>query len=80
MHLVLDEIWLVPGTLFWPLLGFTFGRIELTGWASNIFQALLSDPAVYIPEAIGLAILLWFGLVLVCRKKVGAFIKHGKAC
>jgi len=80
MHLVLDEIWLVPGTLFWPLLGFTFGRIELTGWASNIFQALLSDPAVYIPEAIGLVILLWFGLVLVRQKKVGAFIKYGKAC
>ena len=78
MHLVLDEIWLAPRTLFWPLLGFAFERIELTDWALNIFRVLLSNPAVYIPEAVGLMMLLWFGLVLAGRKKIGVFVKYGK--
>ncbi|MBA7704295.1 hypothetical protein ES703_113098 [subsurface metagenome] len=78
MHLVLDEIWNAPATLFWPFMGFTFEKIELAGWVSNIFKALLSDPAVYIPEAVGLAILLWFGLILARRRQIGIFIKHGK--
>ena len=78
MHLVLDEIWSAPATLFWPLLGFTFEKVKLTDWLSNIFRELFSNPGVYIPEAIGLAILLWFGLVLVRRKKVRVFMRYGK--
>ncbi len=74
-HLLLDEIWLTPRTLFWPLLGFTFEKIDLVDWLSDIFHELFSKPGVYIPEAVGLAIVLWFGLTLVRRKKVGAFIK-----
>ena len=78
MHLILDEMWHAPRTLFWPFLGFTFDRIELTYWASNIFQALMSNPGVYVPEAVGLLILLWFGLALLVRKKVGAFLRYGQ--
>ena len=77
-HLLLDEMWRVPGTLLWPLLGFTFEKGGIADWLSNIFHELFSKPGVYIPEAVGLAILLWFGLALVRRKKVGAFIKYGK--
>ena len=78
MHLILDEMWHAPRTLFWPFLGFAFERVDLTGWVSNTFQALLSNPEVYIPEAVGLVILLWFGLALAGRKKIGVFIKYGK--
>jgi hypothetical protein len=77
-HLLLDEMWRVPGTLLWPLLGFTFEKGGIADWLSNIFHELFSNPGVYIPEAVGLAIMLWFGLALVRRKKVGAFIKYGK--
>ena len=77
-HLLLDEMWQTPATLFWPLLGFTFKATDLEGWAQNIFHALFSDPSVYVPEIIGLAVLLWFGVAVIRRKKVGAFIKHGK--
>lgn len=77
-HLLLDEIWLTPRTLFWPLLGFTFEKVSIANWLSDIFHELFSKPAVYIPEAVGLAIMLWFSLVLVRRKKVGFFIKYGK--
>jgi inner membrane protein len=77
-HLVLDEIWRAPATLFWPLLGFTYEKIELTDWLSNMFRELFSNPGVYIPEIVGLAILLWFGLALVRRKGVSVFIRYGK--
>ena len=77
-HLILDEIWHAPATLFWPFLGFAFEKADLTGWASNIFQALLSNPRVYVPEAVGLLILLWFGLALVIGRRLGIFVKYGK--
>jgi hypothetical protein len=78
MHIALDEMWQVPGTFFWPLLGFKFARYELTDWFNNLLKALLSSPYVYISEAIGLAIIIWFGVEIVCRKKLWAFLRHGK--
>ena len=78
MHVALDEMWQVPGTLFWPLLGFHFARYELANWLANILKALLSNPYVYISEAIGLAIVIWFGVWVISQKKVGAFLRHGK--
>ena len=79
LHLVLDGMWAAPATLFWPLLGLTFEKEDLTDWLMNIFRELFSHPGNSIPELIGLVILLWFGLGLFARKKVWAFIKHGKA-
>jgi membrane-bound metal-dependent hydrolase YbcI (DUF457 family) len=76
-HLVLDRMWTSPATLFWPLLGFTFEKEELTDWLANLLKALVSNPAAYIPELVGLAVLLWFGLALMFRKKVGVFLKSG---
>jgi inner membrane protein len=78
LHLILDQMWRAPTTLFWPVLGFTFPRGELTYWMSNIFQALVSNPEVYVPEAAGMAVLLWFGLALLIRRKVGVFLKYGR--
>ena len=77
-HLVLDQMWQAPSTLFWPFLGFVFARADLTNWVSIIFRALLTNPGVYVPELVGAAMLLWFGLVLIRRKKVGAFIRYGQ--
>lgn len=78
-HLAMDGMWAAPATLFWPLLGLTFEKEELTNWLANILRALFSHAVVYIPELTGLAIWLWFGAALVARKKVGAFLKYGKA-
>jgi len=79
-HLILDQMWLSPKTLFWPLYGFAFEKIDLTGWAGNIFQALLTDPTVYIPEIVGGVILLLFAWVLVSSRKVCAFIRNQRPC
>ncbi len=77
-HLILDQIWLTPQTLFWPMFGFAFDRLNLTYWMPNIFHRLLTDPGTYVPEIIGAIIILWFGLTLVQRRKTLAFIRYGK--
>jgi inner membrane protein len=78
MHLVLDESWLAPGTLFWPLLGLNFPRIELNDFLLNLFEALFLVPKTTISELIGLIIVIWFGLVLLRRKTISNFIKYGQ--
>jgi inner membrane protein len=78
VHLILDEMWHAPATLFWPFLGFTFARVDFTDWLSNLLQSLLSFPAVYLPELVGLAVLLWFGMVLIVRRQIGGFLRYGK--
>ena len=78
-HLTLDQMWLTPQTLLWPLFGLDFKRVDLSDWVTNIFQALLTEPAVYLPELIGAAILIWFTWTLLYRKKTRAFLKYGKS-
>lgn len=78
MHLVLDEMWGMPATLFWPLMGVDFEKLEISNYISNIFQVLFTNPKIYVPEIVGLAILLWFGITVIVRKKVGAFVRYGK--
>jgi len=79
MHLVQDQMWLEPRTLLWPLYGFAFERIDLTYWVQNLLHALRTEPDVYVPELVGVAILIWFALVLVRQRKVYAFIRNGQA-
>ena len=78
-HLLLDQMWLTPSTLFWPFFGFDFWRGDPAGWVPGILNALLTNPEVYVPELVGAAILLWFGLALVRRRKVRAFIRYGQS-
>jgi inner membrane protein len=77
-HLVLDQLWTTPQVLFWPLLGAGFAHIDLEAWAGTLWQALVSEPSVYVPEIIGFVILAWFGLALLRRKRVRAFLARGK--
>ena len=76
MHLIFDQMWNSPAVLLWPLLG-PFPREETVGWFSNLFQALFSYPEVYIPEIIGLAIVLLFAYRVVMRKGITNFIRNG---
>lgn len=76
-HLIFDQMWLQPQTLFWPLYGFAFERVDLTHWVENILYALHTDPYIYVSEIIGAAILIWFASELVRQRKVYAFIGNG---
>ena len=77
-HLILDQMWLEPRTILWPLYGFAFEKIDLTDWTENIFHALRTNPGVYVPEIVGAVILIWFTLVLVRDRKIRTFIKKGQ--
>ena len=78
IHLILDQMWLTPQTLLLPVYGLTLPKCELTYWFQNILYALHTDPVVYVPELVGVVILIWFALVIVRRKKVYAFLKDGQ--
>ena len=79
-HLILDQMWRSPQTLFWPIWGFSFVQKDLTGWVPGMLHGLVANPEVYVPELLGTVLLLWFGLVLLRRRKVSAFIKSGRVC
>lgn len=75
-HLIFDQMWNSPATLLWPLLG-PLPKKETAGWLSNIFQGLFSNPEVYVPEIIGLAIVLSFAYRIVVKKSVISFLRDG---
>jgi len=76
MHLIFDQIWNSPVVLLWPLLG-PFPKEETVGWLPNMIQALFSHPSVYIPEIIGLVIVLLFAYRVVIRRSLISFIRSG---
>jgi inner membrane protein len=77
-HLICDQMWRSPRTLLWPIYGFSFERMDLTHWVSNLLYALQTNAQVYVPELVGLVILVWFAAELVRRGEVIAFIKTGR--
>ena len=78
VHLILDEMWCLPKTLFWPFFGFAFERVDLTDYIISLLHTLLTVPKIYITELIGIAVLIWFAISLIYRKKLRVFVKYGK--
>ena len=76
-HLVFDQMWSDPHTLFWPLYGFTFAKENVSNWIENTFHSF-TNPADYVPEMIGAAIITYFLVTLVRRKNLWGFIKTGR--
>jgi len=77
MHLILDAMWTTPATLFWPFMGLEFEKEPLENWLWMTFHGAISQPERAIPELIGLGVLVWFGVTLLTRKKLGGFFKRG---
>ena len=77
-HLLLDSMWATPGTLFWPFMGWGFTTVELGDYAGKILRELISDPRIYIPETIGLIIIVWFSITVIRKKQVAALLKTGR--
>ena len=78
VHLILDQMWLEHRALLWPLYGFAFEKIDLTGYEEGILHGLRNSPAVYVPETIGAVILVWLFVKVVHRRKVCAFARKGR--
>jgi len=78
LHIIEDEMWIMPKTLFWPFKGFTFDKLAPDYWLGSLWHKFLHDPSVYIPEWIGIAIVVGFGTWLVYRKEVRHFLRQGR--
>ena len=76
LHLVFDQIWLMPTTLWWPFAG-AIKPEETAGWFSGMWEGLLSNPYIYISETLGFLITLYFGLRLLMRRRILHFLKTG---
>ncbi len=59
-HIAEDQVWRVQGTLFWPLFGLEFPKFNLEDYAGYILYVLFHNPDAYVPELIGIAILIAF--------------------
>ncbi len=57
-HLLLDGMWVLPETLFWPLFGWEFPPSVEDYW-SGFLGRLIDDPLVLVQEAVGLAYLVY---------------------
>ena len=77
-HLILDEMWLTPQTLLWPLDGFGFDKYEIGNWVMNILHGLLEKPKLYVPEIIGFVVLVWFACDLLRRRAIIRFLRKGR--
>ena len=77
-HLVLDQMWQMPKTLLWPILGLGFEKMETANYLGNIFYALLEEPAIYLPEIIGFMVFVWFAWELLRYRATTRFLKQGR--
>ena len=79
MHLIFDRMWLSPGTLLWPLYGWSFPKLapDLVLWIQGILAALITEPYVYVTESIGAVVLAVFLRQTVQLGALGSFIKRG---
>ncbi len=89
VHLILDQMWLLPNTLLWPVYGWGFEgpKIAIPGnlWGSlnSVLQSIWSSvmtSRVYLAfEIIGALILTAFFANLLKQKRLGIFLKTGSA-
>jgi hypothetical protein len=81
-HLILDGMWRArwTETLLWPLQGWTFPEYEhdFGGWIEEMLEALSTNPAVFLPEAIGAAVIGVMTLYILRTKDLPEFIKTGR--
>jgi inner membrane protein len=75
-HLLLDEIWDNPVTLFWPFLG-KFKITDTEGWISGIWENLFTLPEVYLPEIIGLVVVTCIAFRVLKDRNIIRFIRQG---
>jgi hypothetical protein len=78
LHDVFDTIWTIPQTFFWPFLGWEFYTNPEEQWLASVLTKLITDPLVFVPEFIGLMIVLYTVWQLTAHRKLKSFLKNGK--
>lgn len=77
-HLLLDSMWRSPRTLFWPFLQKSFTAVPTEDWLGTIWQRLLAEPGLYIPEIAGGLVLLWFGVWVFRHRQAKSLLFTGR--
>lgn len=80
-HLILDEMWQTPATLWWPFAGEFLRVTDTTGWFAGMIQPLITRPGHYtlvlLGEALGFIFILILTFRVIRAKGVVSFIKTG---
>lgn len=78
-HFIMDFMWCDPVTFLWPLYGAFEKHPGISAWIlEKWIQTLFEEPCVYLPEAAGFLILLFFTTRLIVQRKVTAFMLQGR--
>ncbi len=77
-HLALDRMWMDPKTLLWPLGGWRPERRDVSDWVKRMLKQLISDPHVYVPEAVGALVFGAFTRSLLNRRGLREFARTGR--
>jgi len=77
-HLILDQMWLNPRTLLWPLYGLAFDKGTTEHWLPGILTLLVTKPSVYLPEIIGALLLGAFFWDIIRHGKLASFLRSGR--
>jgi inner membrane protein len=77
MHLLLDSIWHAPVTLFWPFLGW-FPPYDYDSWLGNIWEGLVTNPEVFIPEIAGFLVVAFIASRVIRGNGLMRLIKNGE--
>ena len=78
IHLILDNMWTLPETLYWPAYGWSFPKINSDYYLWHVLVKLVTDPYIYVPELIGGFIILNFIKYLTNKKQLKNFLRTGK--
>lgn len=76
VHLPLDQIWQCLHALLWPF--YPLDKGDVTNWLPDMIRGLFSNPAVYVSEITGFAVVAWLGYLVVRRKRIWAFARRGQ--
>jgi len=74
LHLIQDQMWRIPEVLLWPTYGLTFPARDYS--LALILDKLVTDPATYIPEIVGVAGIALFVYHLHSRGKLYEAMKR----
>lgn len=73
IHLILDQMWLTPHTLLWPIYGWNFPKCSSVNFFQGLpemFHNLVTNPYVYVGEIVGFGILAWFIVKFIQSEKI----------
>lgn len=78
IHLLLDRMWEDPHTLFWPIFGTSFPRLDVE--FTDYFTMLFSDLYIFVGEILGILVIitLFIRHRLFIGNSLYCFLKDGK--